>query len=85
LNSRLGLKLEHLGAAICHAGVNEKDISPPMLNKNDEASTSGDKEAIDVPIDTNQIDVIILNEQPKVDLADVAASIEQTNDLIIWW
>ena len=54
-----------------------------MLN-NDEATS--DKEAIDVPIDTNQIDVIILNEHPsKVDLASVAASIEQTNDLIIWW
>ena len=49
-----------------------------MLN-NDEAN-SGDKEAIDVPIDTNQIDVIILNEHPKkVDLASVAASIKQTN------
>ena len=47
---------------------------------NDEASTSGEKEATDVPIDTNQLDVIMPNEQPsKVDLASVAVSIKQTN------
>ena len=55
-----------------------------MIN-DDEASTSGEKEATDIPIDTNQIDVIIPTEQPKVDLADVAASIEQTNDIALRW
>ena len=69
-------QLEQPGRRHLSRRINEEITT--MLN--DEASTSGEKEATDVPIDTNQLDVIMPNEQPsKVDLASVAASIKQTN------
>ena len=49
-----------------------------MLN-NDEASTSGEKEATDIPINTNQLGAMTLNEPCKVDLASsLHRSIELT-------